>query len=87
MAKLRESRSSTATRVLGDYIGNRMIGIKNIAKFRIFVGGQLKLISLNERKAAEKGWSKILTDCRLILDKIEEEVKKLEILMEKLKLP
>ena len=45
-----------------------MIGIKKIAEFKIFVADELKTISLNERKAAEKSWSKVLTDYRLTLD-------------------
>ena len=78
---------NTAKRVLGDYIGNRMIGIKSIATFKVFLGGKLKSICLNERRAAEKGWFLILNECNANLEKIEASIDKLELFLEKLKLP
>ena len=78
ITKLQYGRANTAKIVLGHYIGNRMIGIKKIAVFKIFVADELKTISLNERKAAEKSWSKVLTDYCSTLDKFEERSKSLK---------
>ena len=62
-----------------------MIGIKSISEFRVLLNGKLKTVTLRERKASEKGWSKILSGCQATLDLIATEVDKLDLLMEKLK--
>ena len=53
-----------------------MIGIKNIPKFQILINGKHKTVALRERKAAEKGWFLVLSECQRALDKLEVEVEK-----------
>ena len=84
---LQRGRALTAKRVLGDYIGNHMIGVKKPTPFKILLCGQLRAITLKERKAAEKGWGKVLNDCFSLLDKLDAEIEDLELLAERLKLP
>ena len=64
-----------------------MIGIKSISEFQVLLNDKLKTITLRERKASEKGWSKILGSCQATLDLAAAEVAKLDLLMEKLKQP
>ena len=85
--KLINGRKRTIARVLGDYIGNAMIGIKSISEFQVLLDGSLKTVTLRERKAPEKGWSKIMSSCNASLDLIATEVAKLELFKEKLKQP
>ena len=85
--QLNKGREQTAKRVLSDVIGNRMIGIKKPTPFKVHLNGELRAIKLNERKAAEKGWQKVLLSCLCKLDNLEADVEDLELLAEKLKLP
>jgi hypothetical protein len=60
--KLTHIKSRAPARILGDYIGDRMIGLTHITAFNILLNNRILEVQIKERKKKEKGWLKILDE-------------------------
>lgn len=48
------------SKILGDYIGDRMIGLTHIPPFNIYLNQKILKVKIPQRKRQEKGWLKVV---------------------------
>ena len=53
----------TAAQVLTHYIGGGMVGLSHIPKFKVFINGKVKTITIKARKDVKEDWRRVMEKC------------------------
>lgn len=80
--KLYRIKSEAPRRVLGDYIGDKMIGITHIFPFNIMINKVVRKVKIKKRNRQETGWSKVIDTFSEKLFESSFSVHSLECLLE-----
>ena len=72
--RLRQSKDKTASKVLACYVGGGLVGLTHIPKFKVFINGKVKTISIKTRKNVKQDWRQVMEKCEDYLNVVQAEV-------------